>query len=173
MASGVPITNDIQLMAAFSAEMTAIVDELTEWLLTQVRMSVEANVYSYPEGSMYERLGADGGFLGAWGKEVAKFASSYIESMVGIDPLGALQLEGATAMQYNPDMHQHGNSVGDDRREGLAQLIESGTGYDFGGNAAIPRDFWSPIIQIVEDGSLDVVLENLFGKHGIRFTKTF
>jgi len=163
MASGVPITNDVQLIAVFAAEMTEIVNELTDWLLTQVRMSVEASVYSYPEGSMYERLGADGGFLGAWEKEVAKFASSYIESSVGINPL---------AMVLNAERHQHGN-VGEDRRAEMADFISTGTGYDFGGNAAIPRDFWSPIIQIVEDGSLDVVLENLFGKHGIRFTKTF
>jgi len=164
MTSGVPITDDIQLMAVFSAEMAAIVDELTEWLLSQVRMSVEANVYSYPEGSMYERLGADGGFLGAWEKEVAKFASPYIESSVGINPL---------AMVLNAERHQHGNLSGEDRRAEMADLISTGRGYDFGGNAAIPRDFWSPIEQMVVDGSLDVALENLFGKHGIQFTKTF
>jgi len=170
--AGVPITNDIQLMAAISAEMTKVVDELTDWLLNQVRMSVEANVYSYPEGE-YERLRYDGGFIGAWGKEVAKFAGKCIESMVEIDPLGALNLEEATAMKYVPEKHQHGNSVGDDRREELAQLIESGAGYDIGGNAARSRDFWSPIEQLVNDGSLDTVLENLFSKHGIQFTKTF
>ena len=164
MASGVPITNDIQLMAIFSAEMTEIVNELTDWLLTQVQMSVEANVYSYPEGSMYERLGNDGGFLSAWEKEMAKFAASFIESSVGINPL---------SMVLNAERHQHGNLAGEDRRAEIAELISTGNGYDFGGNAAIPRDFWSPIEQLVNDGSLDVVLENLFTKHGIRYTKTF
>ena len=162
--AGVPITNDFQLKAVFSAVMTTIVDELTDWLLNQVKMSVEANVYSYPEGSVYERLGNDGGFLGAWEKEVAKFASSYIESSVGINPL---------AMVLNAENHQHGNIAGEDRRAEMADLISTGTGYDFGGNAAIPRDFWSPIEQMVVDGSLDTVVENLFDKHGIRFTKTF
>jgi len=165
MASGIPITNDIQLMAIFSAEMTAIVDELTDWLLNQVRMSIDTNVYSkYSQSPNYDRLGMEGGFIGAWEKEVATFAGKYINSKVDMNPL---------AMVLNAEKHQHGNLAGEDRRENMAEIIESGTEWDIGGAARIPRDFWSPIEQMVTDGSLDVVLENLFGKHGIQFTKTF
>ena len=170
--AGVPITNDAQLIALFSAEMTAIVDEFSGQILEIIKESVRNTVYSETRGD-YERLEDNGGFLGAWGKEVAKFAGKYVESLVGIDPLGLLRLQEATAMKYVPEKHQHGNSAGDDRRANMAEFIATGTGYDFGGNAAMPRDFWSIIEQKVNDGSFDAILESLFSKHGIQFTKTF
>ena len=44
--AGVPITNDVQLMKIFSAEMTAIVDEFSGQILEIIKESVRNTVYS-------------------------------------------------------------------------------------------------------------------------------
>lgn len=154
------VTNDILLMQALAKDIQKIIDEVAEYVLGQVIMSVNEEVYGFAEGK-YERLGFNGGFIGSWQKEVANIVGNHIFSMVSSDP---------SRMTYNSEKFQHGNDVVD-RRSQMAELIASGDGYDFGGAAAIPRDFWSTIEEMVNDGSLDKVIEGAFSRHGIKFIK--
>jgi len=69
-------------------------------------------------------------------------------------------------MTYNADEHQQGNSV-EDRREYMDTYIAEGSNYDFGGNAAMRRDYWSEIVRVVESGELDGILERFMTARGI------
>ena len=124
------------------------------------------NVYSWPEKltePKYHRLWKDGGVLGSFTKEISAFAGNYVEAKVFSDP---------NLMIYNPEEHQHGDSVGTDRRENVLQYIEEGTDFDFGGNAQFPRHFWGVIENMLNDGTLDSVFESLMAQNGINFIKS-
>jgi hypothetical protein len=160
----VPITNNEMLLQVIGGDMVKVIDDVSEDILERIKEVVNLNVYElYPEGQ-YERLGENGGFLGAWEKEAAVLIGNYIESKIGINP---------SLMTLDPDKHQHGNMAGEDRRPIMAQIIEEGTGYDFGGNASIPRPFWDVVIRMLQDGSFDLFVEASFRKHGIQYIKSF
>jgi len=149
--------NDIELMEAIGRDVQKVIDQLADWILGQITMSLLDNVYSFPEGNTYQRLEMDGGVLGSFTKEVNNFAGGFVEAKVFSDP---------SRMIWDGGMHQHGNS-NTDRREEVLQDIETGTNFDFGGNAAIPRPFWAIIENMVSDGTLDSVFESLMLQNGI------
>jgi hypothetical protein len=155
-----PATNDFELTVMLGEVFKSVVSDVSDFILQQIQMSILSSVYSYPEGQ-YERLGMDGGFLGAWTKDISDFAYSYIVSTIAMD---------ATKMIYDSEKHQHGNSV-EDRRVEMDVDIAEGTNYDYGGNASIPRDYWTVIDQIVTDGSLDKIVEDSMMAHGLNFVK--
>lgn len=165
----IPITNDAMLMQILGKDFTKIIDELTTWLLEKLEEIIADEVYT-PYQGQYERLRKNGGFLGAWYRDVPRFITNYlttgsIESSISFEP---------SFLELNPEKHQHGNLAGEDRRENLAEYIEEGaTGsYDFGGNAARPRPFWYLIEEIITSGDLDKVFEIKMLQHGIKFQKT-
>ena len=157
--------NDMELEMIVLLDMAKVVEDLSKWILYQITMSVKEEVYGWDEGE-YDRLEMDGGFLGAWKTFGTKLIEKYVEAKVGIDPW---------SMYYSSDDegNHHGNESVDRRRD-LADYIREGTnydGYEDGNAAAYPRDFWSPIEQMVLDGSMDEALENIFRKYGISFRK--
>lgn len=145
------------LLQVIGEDLADVIDNVATWLVDRIMDSIRDNVYNYPESEYYERLGLNGGFLGAWEHEAVEFIGNYISVMIGMNP----QL-----MDYNPEKHQHGNSV-EDRREFMDTLIATGSEYDFGGNAALKRDYWSEIVRIVESGELDNQLERFMSAKGI------
>ena len=157
MSNPTPITNDIALLAIVGGDLTEVVENTAEWLVNRIMDSIRDNVYDVPEGEYYQRLGLNGGFLGAWEHEAVEFVGNYITTKIGMNP---------ALMIYNPEEHQHGNTV-EDRREYLDAYIAEGSNYDFGGNAALKRDYWSEIIQVVESGELDNQLERFMTAKGI------
>ena len=159
MPNAIPITNDTQLLAAIKFDMTDVIENVADWLVKRIQESIMNNVYDVPEGDYYQRLGMNGGFLGAWEQEATQFVGNYLSVFVGMNP---------ALMTYNADEHQHGNSV-EDRREYMDTYIAEGTtgSYDFGGNAAMKRDYWTEIVRVVESGELDGILEKFMTAKGI------
>lgn len=157
--SNLPITNDAMLLKIIGNDFVDVIDNTADWLVKRIQESIMNNVYDVPEGDYYQRLGMNGGFLGAWEQEATQFVGNYISVFVGMNP---------ALMTYNADEHQHGNSV-EDRREFMDTYIAEGTtgSYDFGGNATIKRDYWSEIIQVVESGELDSQLEKFMSMKGM------
>lgn len=156
------ITNNETLIETVGNDLKDVIEDVSTWLLWQIIMTVESNVYNVGSDPIfYERLEFDGGFLGAWSRETTQFVGNYISNTIGFDP---------TRIIYNPKKHQHGNSV-KDRHTDMAYLIEHGTGYDFGGNASMRREFWFEIEKIINDGTLDSVLEAKMTQKGIVWLK--
>jgi len=157
-----PITNDAMLMQIIGNDLRKIMDDVTQVILENIKEVVFLNVYEdYPYSGDYVRLMDSGGFLDAWSKDTAKFIGNEISARVGYD---------WARMEYNPDEHQHGNSVLD-RRKNLAEYIESGNNYDFGGYAGEARPFWNVVERMLEDGSFDAILEGAFVAHDISFIR--
>jgi len=156
------ITNDAMLINFLSKDFGKVIDDLGKWLVGQVKQSVISNVYMVGnEPVMYQRLENNGGFLGAWEKEATVFAGNYISAKVWMNP---------DKLTYNEELHQHTNLTGIERRN-LDELIMMGDGYDFGGNAALRRDYWSEIQTLVESGEMDSIFEFFMAKHGIKFER--
>ncbi len=159
----VDINDDIQFMDIIGDVMTEVIDDVASWLLQKIQDTVQEEVYdAYPKGKMYKRLGKSGGFLGAWEKNTQKIVADYIESNIGFAP---------DRMIYDPEEHQHGSIVDGDRRKQMVDLIQSGSGYDFGGNAAEERPFWNLIEEVVQDGSLDFEIERAMTKRGLSWER--
>jgi hypothetical protein len=156
------ITNDAMLMQIIGEDMKAVIDDMSQWVVERIQDSIFKNVYSYPETDTYHRLGFDGGFIGAWAKEITEFVGNYISNSISMVP---------SMMEYNPDEHQHGNSV-EDRREIMDDIVMRGREYDFGGAASVPRDYWSEIEAAINSGEFDNQLEKIMTMHGILFMRS-
>jgi len=159
LVSQIPITNDAMLLAIVGEDFKEVIENVATWLVDRIMDSIRDNVYDVPEGNYYQRLGLNGGFLGAWEHEAVEFVGNYVSTKIGMNP---------ALMTWGKEEHQHGN-LNDDRREFMDQYIAEGTtgSYDFGGNAALKRDYWSEIISIVESGQLDSQLEKFMSMKGI------
>ena len=157
MANPMPITNDIDLLRIIGGDFQEVIENVATWLVNRIMDSIRDNVYDVPEGDYYQRLGLNGGFLGAWEHEAVEFVGNYVSTTIGMNP---------SLMTWGKEEHQHGNTV-DDRREYLDSYIAEGSNYDFGGNAAMKRDYWSEIVQVVESGELDNQLERFMSLKGI------
>lgn len=159
MPNAIPITNDSQLLAAIGMDMTDVIDDVAVWLVNRIMESIRDNVYdvAQPPDSPYQRLGLYGGFLGAWQEKASEFVGNYITNTIAMD---------SELLKYDGDKLQHGNSAVD-RTQYMDSLIAEGSGWDLGGNARLRRDYWSEIIQVVENGELDRVLEQAMSRKGI------
>jgi hypothetical protein len=163
----IPIKSSEMLMQVLNQDMTKVLDAVAEDVLERIKEVVNYNVYElYPPSPYYERLGENGGFLGAWKKSFAELVGGCIQSDIEYAP---------ELLYYSPsdEGHHHGNPQGVDRRISLARYVEEGTDYDFGGNAAIPRPFWDVVERMLEDGSFDFFVEAAFRKYGIQYIKAF
>ena len=150
------------LLEVVGDDLVKVINDVTEIVLENIKEVVELNVYSEdPYRGDYQRLRDNGGFLDAWSRDTTKLIGNVIKAEVGYD---------WGRMKYNPDEHQHGNSV-EDRRENLAKYIEEGSDYDFGGNASEARPFWGVVERMFMDGSVDVMLENAMRARGIVFQR--
>lgn len=157
------ITNDAMLLKIIGEDLKKVIDDMSQWVVERVQESIFKNVYSYPETDTYKRLGFDGGFIGAWAKEVTDLVGNIITNNISMVP---------SMMEYNPDEHQHGNSV-EDRREYMDKFIaEANTGsYDFGGAASVRRDYWTEVENAINNGEFDNQLEKIMVLHGISFIR--
>lgn len=163
MANLTPITNDIDLLRIVGNDLKLVIDDVADWLVKRIQESIMDNVYDIPQpaDSPYERLGLNGGFLGAWEAEASSFVGNYITNLIAMD---------WKLMKYNGENLQHGNEAVD-RRQYMDSLIAEGSGWDIGGNAMLARDYWSEIVRIVETGELDSVLERFMTAYGISFMR--
>jgi hypothetical protein len=160
----VQIDNDQTLTNILFADMEGILETVAEEITNMVKDRVQEGVYSYPESPYYERLGERGGFLFSWKESLIEKVGNKLNTIISSN---------ADRMYYNPldEQRHHGNSV-DDRRENLDAYIFEGTSYDFGGNAMIPRDYWSDIEAIVDNSIVvDRLFEREFQRRGINFMK--
>jgi hypothetical protein len=158
--ANVLIKNDEMLVAVVANDMKKIIEELSLYVLNQVRMSVIENVYNAYQPEYPNRHEMNGGFLGSWEKEGADTIRNIITSKIYSNP---------NAMILDEENYIHGSESGGDRRAGMPEYIQEGTGYDFDFN--MPRDYWTPIAEMVKSGELDNILESAFTKFGIRYIK--
>ena len=160
------ITNDTELSQAIGKDMEKVVKKVSNYLVNQTRMSVEEKVYrAWPETKWYDRLEGKGGFLGSWDDEISPFDGTSVVAKIFSNP---------QRMIYNGTKFQHGNDF-TDRRQNLAEYIAEGTHYDWLGDSpndnSFARDYWTPVLEQLQDGSVEQVLDNSMKSIGLNFTK--
>jgi hypothetical protein len=156
--------NDTSLMLAIYADMENVFEDASNQVTERVRDFVEEAVYNPFSQGKYKRLGMNGGFLGSWrNSKLENIASLSLAYEIYSDP---------NLMVYDPILFQHGNMF-EDRRDIMDEAIEEGTDYDFDETAAsIKRDYWSLVLNMLEDGSMDKIIKESFYKSGIEVVKS-
>lgn len=172
-----PILNDIQLNTMLINDFESIVTEVTEQLYKKLRQSIQEEVYNAGTPDPvdgYKRNMDNGGLLGSFYKENTKVEGQIIEGEINQDPM---------SMVHDPDSFTHGSNVwdgGDDVRDILADIVRAGmdntihphVGTYFGfGFWSLPRDFWTPIENMLTNGELDQMIEKAMTIRGINWIK--
>jgi len=164
----VPIKSSEMLMQVIGDDMTEVVDDLINWLLEELQKSIEEVVYNAGTPTVYSRQRYDGGLIGSFLKKDTIRTMNVIESGIEQDP---------TTMNVDPDNYIHGSHDWEieDVREFITDWIIGGDSGNLFGNGywRAPRDFWTPIENMVNDGSLDNAFEMFMTKHGIQYIKAF
>jgi hypothetical protein len=175
----IEITSDEILTHMISVDLQKALKKLVEAIVEIVRGYVQSEVYDAYNPIKYERmhdLYGEGGFYESW-------SSSEIESVGGNTGGGRTFLSKIFSdpdlMFYIPEDFVHGSFEGEgDRRENLDKYIAEGVAasYDFVvspdvDDYAAPRDYWSPVIDLLNAGIFGELFEESLEILGIRFVK--
>lgn len=188
------IDNDASLTHAISVDLRKAVESLADAIVELIKGYVESEVYEFPhENTMYKRESdpnkSEGeGFYHSW-------VFTDIEARAGV--LGGARefktkiFSDPSLMAFYPDavtepeVYVHGGGdvvdLGDgdpfvtnrvDRREYLDAAIAEGIEYDFpGGSWAKPRDYWTPVVDLMRIGMFGEMFEQSFRNLGVRIRK--
>jgi hypothetical protein len=174
------IMNDIELTAQMHLDFVMIVDAVSDRVLNEiVKPSISEHVYrTYLDGTprKYDRLGENGGFLGSWQSTVSGEEGNSIKATIESNP---------EKMVFEPDgAHHSGADFMTDVRSYMSEVILNGTDWAFepqhGQNGwwqeswynGEGRDFWTPIVEALHNGSIDKIIEVEMSKMGFNFRKT-
>jgi hypothetical protein len=168
------IDNDDFLNNVLLIEFKDIIDEVTNEVLEKLKEIIDQEVYSKGNPSKYDRQMDDGGLRGSFIiPENSNIVGQLVQSHIEHDP---------NSMTHDPDNFIHGSNswkYGNDVRDFLADMIINGgsgtphVGDKFGsGFWTSARDFWTPFLQILEDGTIDRIIENQFNNRGIEWVKS-
>lgn len=164
------ILNDAQLDAQLLFDFKGIIDEVTYKILLKLRESIEREVYDAGTPSPndgYRRLKYMGGLIGSFEKLDTNILGRTVEGSIKQDPM---------TMVNDPDNFTHGSNfwnVTDDIRTMLSDIIIGGKSGDLFGPGfwRSPRDFWTPIIEMLTNGEVDKLIENAMTTRGIIWRK--
>lgn len=164
------IKNETQLKAIMLSQMKSVVDMVVDEILESLKKNIDKKVYnSYsPVEGGYQRLGDNGGLRDLWEEEKSKIKNSKI--------IGEIK-ERPERLVLNEDNFQHGSRFWyrNDIRDMLAYIVIEGKSGDLFGEGAWrkPRDFWHPLIDKLDAGQINKMIEKAFRKHKIKFIRIY
>jgi hypothetical protein len=165
-----PIMNDEELNAMLLIDLQSIIDEVTNWLYEVLLDTINDEVYNAGSPQWYERNLMKGGLLGSFDKSDAIINGQKIQSKINHNPRSMVQHRSG-----NVDDFTHGSEfwIMDDIRKLLAEIIIEGkSGPLFGeGYWREPRDFWTPMEDLLKNGEVDKQIEKAFDKRNIIWKK--
>lgn len=161
-----PFDNDQDLTNALISEMTSIIDKVVDQLLEKLKIKIEEVVYSPFRPKKYHRQG-DRGLRNEWDKTPAKVTGNVVQAEIAENPM---------KLTVGPEYFVHGSHYWEpmeDIREILAEIVIEGKSGDFFGEGfwRQPRNFWEPFLKLLEDGTVDRMIETEFKSRGIPFKK--
>lgn len=166
--------NDKELRDSIMSDLSSIVEEVTDKIFDELRNSIETNVYGAGTPDWYSRRMDDHGLLGSFDKEGVLRSGNMVRERI---------LGNTDSMELTPDEFVHGSNYWDrdDVRDILYDIIINGqnspehprVGKLFGesGFWTEPRDFWTPIVDLIKDGRADRMIEKAFDSRGIIWKK--
>ena len=163
------ITNDTELIDAITKDMAGIIDELIEEIHKELQKKMDDIVYdpNEPSPDGYQRQGNVGGLRGMFEIDKAHVSGNMISAELK---------ENSSTLAHDPDHFIHGSNYsrrGNDIRDVLIEIITEGKSGDFFGEGfwRAKRDFWTPLIKMIEDKKFDKYIEQGFKSRGIKFKK--
>ena len=170
------IKNEIELKIMILNRMKPVIDMVVDEILESLKKNIDKKVYNSYSPTFYQRLGDNGGLRDLWEEKGSKIIGGKVVGEIKEDP---------ERLTINEDLFQHGSSdlyeyggkswYKNDIRDILAYIvIEGKSGNLFGdGEWRKPRDFWHPLIDELDDGKINQIIEKAFRKHKIKFIRIF
>jgi len=162
--------NDEQLTKGLVSIMSGVMESVAQKLLDLLADDaglIDTIIYQANSPKAYARQGDSGGLLGMWEKKPLKSSGRGISYQIYAD---------SDLLSHDPDDFIHGSNYwigGDDIRDMLIDLVAGGgSGPLFGsGFWTAARDFWTPFLEMLENGTVNKILESEFKKRGIVYIK--
>lgn len=164
------IDNEQALKAVILLQMKPVVDYVVDEILESLKKNIDKHVYnSYsPVEGGYQRLGDDGGLRNLWENKKSEIKDGKVIGTVKEEP---------ERLVTNADLFQHGSNYWErtDIRDLIAHIVIEGKSGDlFGeGEWRKPRDFWHPLIDKLDAGQVNKLIEKAFKKYKIKFVKIY
>jgi hypothetical protein len=166
----VKIKNETVLKTIMLNQMKSVMDMVVDEILESLKKNIDKKVYNSfsPSKNGYQRLGDNGGLRDLWEEEEAKIKNGKVIGEVKEKP---------ERLVLNEDLFQHGSRFWyqNDIRDMIAYIVIEGKSGDlFGeGKWRKPRDFWHPLIDKLDAGQINQIIEKAFRKHKIKFIRVY
>jgi hypothetical protein len=166
----VKIKNETVLKTIMLNQMKSVMDMVVDEILESLKKNIDKKVYNSfsPSKDGYQRLGDNGGLRDLWEEEEAKIKNGKVIGEVKEKP---------ERLVLNEDLFQHGSRFWyqNDIRDMIAYIVIEGKSGDLFGDGKWrkPRDFWHPLIDKLDSGQVNQIIEKAFRKHKIKFIRVY
>lgn len=159
-----------ELVSLMLLQMQPVIDMVLDLVLEELKDQIDKKVYDAfsPEG--YDRLGDSGGLRSLWDNDNSR--------IIGRKVVGEIT-EYPEDLGWNPekDHWQHGSHhwIKSDIRDILSRIVIEGKSGDMFGEGVWrePRDFWTPLQNMLDNGKLDEFIQESFTKYKINFVRIY
>jgi len=158
--------NDKQITNFFTSEMKLILDEVAEKIILELQKKIDEKVYNGFTPTTYSRQMDNGGLRDLWQAKPSKKRGDTVKVKIEEEP---------DLMTHDPDNFIHGSNywTKNDIRDILSNIVIEGKSGDLFGDGEWrqPRDFWTPLIDMLDSGEINKMLESGFKSRGINFIR--
>ena len=160
------IKNEIELKIMILNRMKPVIDMVVDEILESSKKNIDKKVYNSFSPSTYQRLGDNGGLRDLWEEEKSKIVNGKVIGEVKEKP---------ERLVLNEDLFQHGSRFWheNDIRDMIAYIVIEGKSGDFFGEGKWrkPRDFWHPLLDKLDAGQINKIIEKAFKQNKIKFVR--
>lgn len=141
------VGNAIELQALFNAKLMVALDKTMERLLIELQNLIQSEVYGWESSSFNPwSINRTGQFLDSWQTVKPVMLGSLIQGEIN---------------QAIEKMEQFmiGNEMVHEDRDNLAEILNTGDGYNFGMSNGIPKPYFDKWIQYVNENLETIFME--------------
>ena len=166
MAMATEITDPAKLNEMLMKDMSIVVNAVVDEIIEELKKKMDEIVYS-DSPAWYPRQYSNGGLYELWEKSKGKGSKNSLSYEIKEHP---------EKLTHEPKAFIHGSRFwkkGDNITQILADIvIGGGSGPLFGsGFWTEPRDFWTPLTEMIESGEFEGIIERTLKSLGIIFIK--
>lgn len=137
------VGNAIELQALFNAKLMVALDNTMERLLKELQNLIQIEVYGWKSPSFNPwSVNRTGQFLDSWQTVKPVMLGSLIQGEIN----QAIEVM---------EQFMIGNDMVHEDRDNLAEILNTGDGYNFGMSDGIPKPYWDKFMDVVNN-SLEI-----------------
>jgi hypothetical protein len=160
--------NDMALTASLVRDFSEMINEITSQILVELKGEIERYVYDVYNPVWYVRQGLGAGFEDSWTSDSETSGNTITGTIYDApDKMNIIREEFIHGSVYGK------GTLYSDIRDALTSIIVEGrAGPLFGdGPWRQPRDFWTPMLERLDRGMINVFLETRLKARGINFVR--